>query len=270
MSNVVSEREEKDSAIDWNFGDRGDAEIGDVVGKEGEQKMRAHKGEQDSGGAADRGHKQALGNELLKQPQARRSEGQADGDLLLALGVAGEGESRSVGAGYEQHQHSRAHKNEERLANVSVKLLAKWDENDAIAAVGVGMRSGGLRFDGIEFLLRLFQSDARLETREYADVGVIEVVEGRRGHGSRRPYLDRGRIVEFGRHHAEHGTRSAVEGDGFTDDGGIGVKGGAPRWSLRSGHDWAARLVFLDGVETPYLWLHTENVEVAGRYSVTD
>src|SRR5271170_4100664 len=64
--------------------------------------------------------------------------------------------------------------------------------------------------------------------------------------------------------------RSAVESDGFADDIGIAVKGGAPEMVAEERHNWAARLVFLGSVEPPDLRLNAENVEVAGRYSVTD
>lgn len=264
------EGEKENSAIDGDGGDGGNAEIGDVVGKETEEGAGSGKSEQDSGNASEEAEEEALGHELADEMHARSAESEADGDFLLALGFAGQREASCVGAGDEENQAGGAEEDEERHANVAIELLAERSDDNTVALVGVRMGEGDLGFEIVESLLCGFRGDAGFEAGEDAHVAALEVVGRGGSHRRWHPDLGLGRVVEGGWHDAEDGVGLAVEGDGFADDGAVRVEGSAPEMIAEEGDGRTAGAIFLIGVEAAELRGDAENAEITGGDSVAD
>ncbi len=91
--------------------------------------------------AADKGERDALGEQLAGQAPPTRAQGHAGFHFLLPLSRSREQQIGNVGAGDEQHQSHGCHQHHQRRLHVAHGLFEKrmQDDSEPVFLVGVGL-----------------------------------------------------------------------------------------------------------------------------------
>ena len=202
---------------------------------------------------------------MLDQPQPRRAEGRAGGQLVPALAGPRRHEIRDIGARDEEDEHYRGHEQRQRRPEISDEMIAQAAHAGVPAALGaVILRMFALQLESqpMEIGSGLLESDAGLHAGDHLPTVVAP--------GSRRPRVDRQRDPELGirageaqvrRHHADDFARAPVEREACAHD--IGIRAEPPRPQAEAQHDdsWRARPVLGGGEHPPERRSYTDDVE---------
>src|SRR5260370_20333015 len=123
-------------------------------------------GQQQSHGAAEHSHRQALGEELAKELSVAGAQRGANRHLVSARGGTRQKHMRHVRAGNQQHKSDSAEQRQECRADFPDDALLQW--NDPLVAVGAWILLFQTCRNGGEFLASLLQRYVGVQAREYA------------------------------------------------------------------------------------------------------
>ena len=214
-----ADREQQHAPVDGRARDTGNARW--VPPRE-----QAHTtpGQRQTGGGADTGEHETLGQQLPDEAGRAGPERRAHGHLALPRFRAREEKIGHVGAGDEQQEADRAEEEPDRAADGTDDLFPqREDDGVELHRLGIEPPARPRLRDGVQVVARLRDRSARLEPARRVK-SVISVVRARAVPPIRRPQRARRRILEIGRQHEVRGhdpddlVRRAVDLDRAAED----------------------------------------------------
>jgi hypothetical protein len=191
--------------------------------------------EQKAHGTADRGQRDALGEQLTHEARPSRAHGHAHGHLLGPPLGSREQEVGDVRAGDEEHEENGRHEEEHLDPDIGQHVVGEGRRLQrmelGVEAVCRSIFLAGPRDDPIEIGLGALErrplAQSRHEVEEVTAAGV-DVVRGIHAQGT--PHVDVGVLdVEAGRQDADDRGRPAVEADGGSEDRRVGAERPPPQ-----------------------------------------
>ena len=209
-----------------------------------QQSAAAPLGKEHAQRTANRGEKNALGEELANEPSARGTCREPDAHLLLAGRRASQQQHRHIGAGDQQDQADGRHQNQQRLRKpLAQQMKASVGGNELqvgeVLRLGQRVQPGAdlVMEENLHFGARLFLGVARLQTPHDHEPPPAPVSEHRQAWRGLNAVRAQSRLIahrdpdarsklrihteELGRGHADNGGRRSVERDRPADDGRV-------------------------------------------------
>jgi len=154
--------------------------------------------------------------------RARRTEREADCDLLLSSSTTGQQQAREIGAHNQKHEsNGPEHHCIERLLDAG-ELGAERRRVRSPFLLRFRIRLLETLGDSYHFAVGIRERDAGTKTRDNTEVALISRAAGR-VRNERHPEVGEFRELEPRRHDADHGVRDAVDSNCLSDDAAIGA-----------------------------------------------
>ncbi len=199
--------------------------------------------------ARDTAEKEALGEKLAHQPASARSEGRTQRRLPLPPDGPRQHEVRDVGASDEEEEAHGAEKEKQRGPRLPGDLLGQGHGAVVEARIEVGPATVAAS-DAVQVALGLALGHSGPQPRDDVEVGRPPVdgpggqEAGREGPRNENVYVAVGK-GKVGRKHSDDGVARSVEGDGLSDDRGIGPEVVPPHVVSEQNDGGPASLVLL-------------------------